>query len=921
MPTPSDEPAAARSCRHCGARLKAMARGSVCPACMFAATEKFPGSDEPQPVESRGEVPVIFGDYVLEKELAHGGMGVVYRARQVSLDRTVAVKLLLLGRYSSAESLQRFRREAQSAALLQHPGIVAIHEIGECEGQPFIAMEYVEGGSLAALLRERPLPPRRAAEIIRAVALALHHAHEQGVIQRDVKPSNLLFDARGDVRVTDFGLAKKLDGSTDLTMSGNLAGTPNYISPESAAGKHDAGGVPGDVYSLGAVLYECLTGRPPFLTESLQQTLRSIVENEPASPRTLMPRVPRDLETICLKALAKEPARRFPTALAMAEELGRWLRGEPILIRPTGVIDHGIKWARRRPAIAALSASTLLAVGAAFATLMISNREIRSAKSLAETRSEESRQRLVRMNVAAGNKLVEEGAQLESLPYLTEALRLDAGHPEREKIHRQRFAAVRDSAPKLIEFRATGPVANAAFDLTGGHIVSGFGPEGKICIWKPGSPGPDMEFFPTGPRAMCVFFDRAGRPFTADADGALQRWDAGRPAGPLLPARVRGSDIAIYSDYVDFSPDGKWLAAAVEPCGVQVFDAVSGEKRGPVLAAGKAILHVRFTPDGGLVVIAGVDMPLQMFEPESGAAVWTLDALRERVRLFSFSPDGKRIATASGARQNMMDVWDAARRERLFPAAQLTLINDCPFSPDGRSIAVATATGTSVFDADSGRPRFQADRLFYTMKVEYSADGRRFAAATLYNGVRIYESGSGLALTPWLPGQRQASAAHFSSDGRSVLMMTSGELRLWDLGASEWYAPRFPHAEMVRMRWGDGGRRAADCVHHAAEFACLECGGRERNEAARGVGGRRRLPRADDGWRWRDRDECERRRELSRSRRGAARAGATARAGDRSERTRHQRRWKFCRRIWTERRGVDLECPHARAHRPVVAGL
>ena len=340
-----------------------------------------------------------------------------------------------------------------------------MHEVGETDGQPFIAMEYVDGGNLADRLRAHSLPPREAAEVIRAVALALQHAHEQGVLHRDVKPSNILFDSRDEVRITDFGLAKKLDGSTDLTLSGHLAGTPNYVPPEAAAGNSDKVAVPGDVYSLGA----------------------------------------------------------------------------------------------------ALSASTLLAVGAAFATLMISNREIRSAKNLAETRREESRQRLVRMNVAAGNKLVEEGAQLESLPYLPEALRLDAGHPERGKIHRQRFAAVRDYGPKLIEYCATGPVVHAAFDPTGGHIVSGFGPGEKICIWKPGSPGPDVEFSPIEPRPMYVFFDRAGRPFTADFDGALQRWDAGQPAGPLLPARVRTTDIAIFRDCVDFSPDDTARTVADSP--------------------------------------------------------------------------------------------------------------------------------------------------------------------------------------------------------------------------------------------------------------------------------------------------------------------------------------------------------------------
>jgi len=260
-----------------------------------------------------------FGDYVLEAEIAHGGMGVVYRARQTGLGRVVALKLLLLGRHAGAESVERFRREAQAAAALRHPNIVAIHEVGEHEGQHYFSMELVEGRNLAEALRAGPLPPRRAAEVARTIAAAVHYAHGQGVLHRDLKPSNVLLDAFGEVRLTDFGLAKKLDGSSDLTVTGQMVGTPNYLSPEAAAGRHDAVGPASDVYSLGALLYELLTGRPPFLAGSLAETLLRIRDAEPVAPQDLNPGVPRDLQTITLKCLEKEPARRYASAGALAE--------------------------------------------------------------------------------------------------------------------------------------------------------------------------------------------------------------------------------------------------------------------------------------------------------------------------------------------------------------------------------------------------------------------------------------------------------------------------------------------------------------------------------------------------------------------------------------------------------------------------
>jgi serine/threonine protein kinase len=276
------------------------------------------------------EAPVVvryFGDYELRRELARGGMGVVYEARQVSLNRAVALKMILAGRLAGEVEVRRFYQEAEAAAGLDHPGIVPIFEVGQHEGQHYYAMGLVEGSSLAQRVAEGPLPPGQAAGLVRQAAEAVQYAHQRGVIHRDLKPANVLIDAQGRPRVTDFGLAKKLESDSSLTVTGSVMGTPSYMAPEQAAGHTAEIGPASDVYSLGAVLYCLLTGRPPFQASSAMDTLRQVIDNEPVPPRELNATVPRDLETVVLKCLQKDRHRRYVTAQALADDLGRWLRG------------------------------------------------------------------------------------------------------------------------------------------------------------------------------------------------------------------------------------------------------------------------------------------------------------------------------------------------------------------------------------------------------------------------------------------------------------------------------------------------------------------------------------------------------------------------------------------------------------------
>jgi serine/threonine-protein kinase len=304
--------------------------------------------------------PTVPGYEILE-ELGRGGMGVVYKARQVRLNRLVALKMILTGRYSAVDEQCRFQREAQAIARLLHPGIVQIYEVGEHEDRPYFSMEYLEGGSLAQKLAGTPLPARSAAALVESLARAMHAAHQQSIIHRDLKPANVLLTADGTPKIGDFGLAKLVDAGGDRTIgggqtqSGAILGTPSYIAPEQAAGLAKKIGPATDVYALGTILYEAVTGRPPFRAASVLATLEQVRTQEPVSPSRLQPGLPRDLQTICLKCLDKEPARRYASAEALADDLARFRDGRPIQARPVRRAERLLKWARRQPKLAALT--------------------------------------------------------------------------------------------------------------------------------------------------------------------------------------------------------------------------------------------------------------------------------------------------------------------------------------------------------------------------------------------------------------------------------------------------------------------------------------------------------------------------------------------------------------------------------------
>jgi eukaryotic-like serine/threonine-protein kinase len=366
---------AAHNCPQCNKPLSSDSPQGLCAECLLKAVFAGQSALDTESTALHDSTPAsanvpeagtrleYFGDYELLEEIARGGMGVVWKARQSSLNRTVALKMIRAGALAGPDEVARFLREAEAAANLQHANIVAIHEVGEHGGQHYFSMDFVAGRDLGAIVKDGPLSPQRAARYVKIIAEAIHFAHQRGTLHRDLKPQNVLIDGADQPRITDFGLAKIMNDDSRLTQSGVVMGSPSYMPPEQAAGRHGDVGPASDVYSLGAMLYELLTGRPPFRGLTALATLHDVMEAEPASPRRLNANVPPDLETICLKCLEKSPSARYPTARALAEELDRFLKGEPIQARPASAVHKVVSWARRHPGtLAAVAALVMVAL-------------------------------------------------------------------------------------------------------------------------------------------------------------------------------------------------------------------------------------------------------------------------------------------------------------------------------------------------------------------------------------------------------------------------------------------------------------------------------------------------------------------------------------------------------------------------------
>ncbi len=592
------------------------------------ATALGPPSLGSPPGRSAAGPPRRVGDYELMEEIASGGMGVVYRAQQVSLGRTVALKMILTGRLASPTEVKRFRLEAEAVARLDHPHIVPIYEVGEHEGHPYFSMKLIEGGSLADRLPQLADDPRAAARLMATVAGAVSHAHERGVLHRDLKPANILLDAAGEPHVSDFGLAKRLESDPGLTRTWALLGTPNYMSPEQAAGQGKRPTTASDVYALGAILYELLTARPPFVDEAEADVRQQVIHAEPVVPSRLRRGVPRDLETICLKCLRKEPHQRYASAGALAEDLRPFLDGEPILARPTAAWERAWQWARKKPAVAGLAASLGVVTAAALGV-------VTSLWLAARGLNEQLRQEQAKLQSALEHK--------------------DRALEEKDR------ALAREQTARLVN-----TIGHAWFAQRDGdvgkaqEVLAGVAP-GLRCFeyhYLRALCGRKMRIFRGHTGAVrCVAVSPDGKRLASGGeDGKVFVWDVvtGRPSGEFRhPVSITA---------VAVSPCGRYVASAGATPSLQLWEVSSGRLartfEGPPGFSGKA---VAFSPDGWRLASASHDRTVKLWDVATGLTALTLEGHEGKVLGVAFSRDGRRLASAGT--DGTVKVWDATAGE------------------------------------------------------------------------------------------------------------------------------------------------------------------------------------------------------------------------------------------------------------------
>jgi WD40 repeat protein len=753
-----------------------------------------------------------FGDYELLEEIARGGMGVVYKARQVSLNRLVALKMILAGQLASPDDVRRFRTEAEAAANLDHPNIVPIYEVGEHEGQHYFSMKLIDGGSLSSSNRKprsSTKAQRQAAQLMATVARAVHHANQRGIIHRDLKPGNILLERRaGDVgppvpHVTDFGLAKRVEGDSKLTRSGAIVGTPSYMAPEQARGEKGLS-VAADVYSLGAILYELLTGRPPFQAATPLDTVLQVLDKEPERPRSIAPRIDRDLETICLKCLDKDPKRRYESAAGLADDLERWLAGETIAARRSSAWERGIRWAKRRPALAGMllvSALSLLSL-LLLAGLLWQNAEKRAgmvqdletarqdldtarderAAIVADTRAAQDKAR--RITYDADMQFAHAAYKADNVQGLLALLKRHRPQTGQEDLrgfewqylwrlcHGERFSVQAHTIPAGTLVPGSQAPVMLAFSPDGKTLAS-TSVDKQIKLWDSAT-GKHLQVLPQPDPVASLAFTADGKALrlvvaakpNSKAFDAYQKLVQDVAAGKAKPSLQGLLDaLAFRTLPLDGRQpsDTEPFDLAQLPSSLSMFAILGGgpEVAGSFLTSAIPLKGRMVVPmclalslDRKTLAIGGISTPIPFIggksQQEGVVLLWDLVAGKDRAILMghggfvislAFAPDGRSLASTGF--DKVIRLWDVAEaRERATLGDQAALITSLIFSADGQLLVSGNADGAvKLWDAVTGQLRENLlGHVNAATGVALTPDGRSLASGSVDGIVKLWDA-------------------------------------------------------------------------------------------------------------------------------------------------------------------------------------
>ncbi|MEY4567329.1 MAG: hypothetical protein RLY14_2299 [Planctomycetota bacterium] len=716
-----------------------------------------------------------FGDYELLSEIARGGMGVVYKARQVNLNRLVALKMILAGQLASDEDVKRFYTEAEAAAALEHPGIVPIFEIGQHNEQHFFSMGFVDGGSLAEKIKNGPLPSKDAATYTKKVAEAIAYAHSKGVIHRDLKPANILLDRNDEPKVTDFGLARRTESNSDLTRTGAVMGTPSYMPPEQAAGRTDQVGPLADVYSLGAILYCLLTGGPPFQASNPLDTLMQVLKREPVSVTELNPTAHRDVETICHKCLQKEPTKRYGSAQELADDLNRYIREEPIQARAISRIERVWRWSKRNPVV---SRSIVTAVAAiffgAFASLWFGINAKRSeAKAMNAASESVNNLYVTHMQLALNNWL---SGRREAAVKILDKYKNQTKNSELRGFEWSYLDRVTHSEMHILSGHELG-VSKVIFSPDGKRLLSSDG--NSVKLWVSSTGGEQATFLHEGSWNFAISSD-GKKLATAGTDQKVKLWDveSGKNIRTLNIHEQYVYDIKLSHD----SP------IIVSPGIVRIWD----------FDTGNVIKKFEHSHVDSIVVSPDERNLVSVSYSQGTVKLWDIATALEiknlsvepngeaiaGARKVTYSPDGMLLATAS---DKAVVLWDTVSwQQRTIVPHHQSYVTSVAFSPDSRFLACASKDGkVKLWDVlNNLEIATLADRpgpsITYATSLAFSSDGKKLAVSCRDGSSIVYNTMTGNVLAMLIGHRSEVSSIDFSPDGMLLASASADGIKIWD---------------------------------------------------------------------------------------------------------------------------------------------